>query len=115
MMGAFLDEYCRKNMIKLNQSFKDKDEAIRYCGQVLLEAGCIDSGYIDAMIERNDSLSVYMGNFIAIPHGTDEAKALVKRLELQLFRYLAVLSLEQMMIRRLQQCFLELQVLATSI
>ncbi|MCH4169188.1 MAG: PTS sugar transporter subunit IIA [Streptococcaceae bacterium] len=68
-----------KNMIKLNQSFKDKDEAIRYCGQVLLEAGCIDSGYIDAMIERNDSLSVYMGNFIAIPHGTDEAKALVKK------------------------------------
>lgn len=26
------------------------------------------------MVERDNMLSVYMGNFIAIPHGTDEAK-----------------------------------------
>ncbi len=31
------------------------------------------------MIERDQSLSVYMGNFIAIPHGTEEAKKLVKK------------------------------------
>jgi PTS system mannitol-specific IIA component len=34
---------------------------------------------VEAMIERNKLVSVYMGNFIAIPHGTDEAKKYVKK------------------------------------
>ena len=57
------------DMIELNRSFKTKEEAIRYCGQMLVEAGCVDE----------EMLSVYMGNFIAIPHGTDEAKKYVKK------------------------------------
>ena len=40
----------------------------------LVEAGYVDPEYVNAMIERDAMLSVYMGNFIAIPHGTDEAK-----------------------------------------
>ena len=40
----------------------------------LVEAGCVEPAYIEAMIERDQLLSVYMGNFIAIPHGTEEAK-----------------------------------------
>lgn len=67
------------DMIELNQSFTTKEEAIRFCGKKLFEAGCIEADYIDAMIERNNLLSVYMGNFIAIPHGTDEAKRYVKK------------------------------------
>ena len=67
------------DMIELNQTFATKEEAIRFCGKKLFEAGCIEADYIDAMIERNDLLSVYMGNFIAIPHGTDEAKRYVKK------------------------------------
>ncbi|MGE9502385.1 PTS sugar transporter subunit IIA, partial [Escherichia coli] len=66
-------------MIELNRSFKTKEEAIRYCGQKLVEAGCVDEDYIDAMVERDNMLSVYMGNFIASPHGTDEAKKYVKK------------------------------------
>ncbi|MDS3010236.1 PTS sugar transporter subunit IIA, partial [Streptococcus pneumoniae] len=49
-------------------------EAICYCGQVLYEGGYVNEDYIEAMIERDKELSVYMGNFIAIPHGTDAAK-----------------------------------------
>lgn len=67
------------DMIELNKSFKTKNEAIRFCGQKLVDAGCVEESYIEAMIERNDMLSVYMGNFIAIPHGTDEAKKYVKK------------------------------------
>ncbi|MGM9903253.1 mannitol-specific phosphotransferase enzyme IIA component [Enterococcus sp. 10A9_DIV0425] len=66
-------------MVELNQSFATKDEAIRYCGQKLVEAGCVEEPYIEAMVERDEMLSVYMGNFIAIPHGTDEAKKFVKK------------------------------------
>ncbi|AUT06194.1 PTS sugar transporter subunit IIA [Streptococcus parauberis] len=61
-------------LIKLNQSFNDKEEAIRYCGQLLFENGYVEEDYIQAMIDRNNELSVFMGNFIAIPHGTDIAK-----------------------------------------
>ena len=67
-----------KNLIKLNQSFDSKEEAIRYCGRQLFEAGHVNESYIDAMIQRDRELSVYMGNFIAIPHGTDSAKNEVK-------------------------------------
>lgn len=64
----------RPELIKLNQAFATKEEAIRYCGKVLFEAGHVNEAYIDAMVQRNEELSVYMGNFIAIPHGTDAAK-----------------------------------------
>ncbi|WP_438836468.1 PTS sugar transporter subunit IIA [Streptococcus pluranimalium] len=63
-----------KELIKLNQSFDSKEEAIRYCGNLLKDGGYVNSSYVDAMIARNEELSVYMGNFIAIPHGTDDAK-----------------------------------------
>ena len=68
-----------KDMIFLNQRFENKEEAIRFCGEKLVEAGCVEDSYIDAMVERDANLSVYMGNFIAIPHGTDEAKKYVKK------------------------------------
>ncbi|MDW8758898.1 PTS sugar transporter subunit IIA [Streptococcus suis] len=64
----------QQNLIKLNQAFATKEEAIRYCGRQLVQAGHVNEAYIEAMIERNEELSVYMGNFIAIPHGTDAAK-----------------------------------------
>ena len=63
-----------KHLIKLDKQFSNKEEAIRYCGQVLYEGGYVNENYIEAMIERDKELSVYMGNFIAIPHGTDAAK-----------------------------------------
>ncbi len=66
-------------MILLDQEFANKEEAIRASGQLLVDAGCVEEGYVDAMIERNKLVSVYMGNFIAIPHGTDEAKRYVKK------------------------------------
>lgn len=67
------------DMIALNQHFSNKEEAIRFCGELLEKAGCVEHDYIDAMVARDAMLSVYMGNFIAIPHGTDEAKIHVKK------------------------------------
>ena len=63
-----------EKLIKLNQAFENKEEAIRYCGRLLVEAGHVNEAYVDAMVQRDADLSVYMGNFIAIPHGTDAAK-----------------------------------------
>lgn len=69
----------KRPSIHLNQAFNTKEEAIRFCGEQLWKADCIEKDYIDAMIERNNDVSVYMGNFIAIPHGTEEAKKYVKQ------------------------------------
>ena len=64
----------QKNLIQLGKSFETKEAASTFCGQQLLEGGYVTADYIPAMLQRNEELSVYMGNFIAIPHGTDAAK-----------------------------------------
>lgn len=69
----------KKEMILLNQQFNTKEEAIKASGKLLVDNECVDSEYIDSMLERNEMVSVYMGNFIAIPHGTDESKKYVKK------------------------------------
>ena len=51
-----------ENSILLNQSFEDKIAAIRKAGKMLEDRGCVDPEYIDAMIERDEKVSVYIGN-----------------------------------------------------
>lgn len=67
-----------KENILLNQSVESKEEAIRLTGSILVEKGYVDSDYIDKMLEREELTSTYMGNFVAIPHGTEESKQFVK-------------------------------------
>lgn len=64
-----------------------KEEAIREAGSLLVQAGSVREEYIDAMLERENSVSTYMGNFLAIPHGTNEAKDSIMRSALSLVRY----------------------------
>jgi PTS system mannitol-specific IIA component len=64
-----------------------KDEAIREAGGLLVAAGAVSPAYVDAMLEREASVSTYMGNFLAIPHGTNEAKDAISRSALSLVRY----------------------------
>ncbi|MDF2649616.1 MAG: subunit of mannitol transporter [Paenibacillus sp.] len=65
------------NKIKLNAKPKDKFEAIRMAGQLLVDAGHSSAAYIDKMLEREQTLSTYMGNGLAIPHGTQDSKSLI--------------------------------------
>ncbi|KAB8139387.1 PTS mannitol transporter subunit IICBA [Gracilibacillus oryzae] len=65
--------------IFLNQEFASKEEAIRFAGEVLVKAGYVEESYIDAMVERDNMTSTYMGNHVAIPHGTEQAKKAVLR------------------------------------
>lgn len=67
------------NMIRLAQDVPTREQAIRMAGQLLVDGGCVESAYIDSMIDRNNDISTYMGNFIAIPHGTDEGKKHIKK------------------------------------
>ena len=64
--------------IVLNQQMATKEEAIRLRVKCLVDKGYVESSYIEKMLEREEMTSTYMGNFVAIPHGTDDAKKEVK-------------------------------------
>lgn len=67
-----------EKLIRINQAVKTKEDAIRMAGQLLVDNGNVDAPYIDSMLARNRDVSVYMGNFIAIPHGTEDGKQYIK-------------------------------------
>lgn len=62
-------------------------DAITEAGQLLVAAGAVDSSYVDAMHEREKSVSTYMGNGLAIPHGTNEAKGAIRKTGISFVRY----------------------------
>ncbi|MED0686993.1 PTS sugar transporter subunit IIA [Anoxybacillus ayderensis] len=68
-----------KENIVLDADVKTKEQAIQLAGRILVERGYVEESYIDKMFEREALTSTYMGNFVAIPHGTEEAKKLVKQ------------------------------------
>lgn len=63
-----------KELIELGATAKNKEGAIRLVGNLLVESGAVNKDYIESMLEREKTVSTYMGNFIAIPHGTDNSK-----------------------------------------
>jgi mannitol PTS system EIIA component len=67
-----------KENIILNASVGSKEEAIKLTGSILVEKGYVESSYIEKMLEREELTSTYMGNFVAIPHGTEDSKEMVK-------------------------------------
>ena len=73
--------------VKVPGDAATKDDAIREAGQLLVDAGAVTPAYVDAMFEREKSVSTYMGNYLAIPHGTNEAKDSITRSALSLVRY----------------------------
>ncbi|NAW60334.1 MULTISPECIES: PTS mannitol transporter subunit IICBA [unclassified Vibrio] len=60
--------------IHLGLKARNKDEAIRYAGNKLVEMGYAEPEYVDAMFEREKLVPTYLGESIAVPHGTVEAK-----------------------------------------
>jgi mannitol PTS system EIICBA or EIICB component len=71
----------------LNGSATDRDSAIDEAGKLLLDRGSVDMGYIHAMHEREESVSTYMGSFLAIPHGTNAAKDHILHSGVSIVRY----------------------------
>lgn len=65
--------------VRLGAAASDKADAIRQAGALLLEAGCVTPAYIAGMLERERSMSTYLGNGIAIPHGQFESRSEVRR------------------------------------
>ncbi len=71
------DDLLLEENIFIGQEFDSKEDAIRFAGEALVKAGYVEESYVDAMIERDNITSTYMGNNVAIPHGTEDAKKAV--------------------------------------
>lgn len=69
----------KEENVILNVKVDNQIEAIEKAGQVLVDQGYVQPDYIEAMLEREKSISTYLGNNIAIPHGTEQSKLLVKQ------------------------------------
>ena len=62
---------------KVEQSIS-KEEAINRVGQMLVDSGFVEKEYINLMQEREVIVTTYIGNHLAIPHGTSESQTLIK-------------------------------------
>ena len=67
------------NQVQLKASPANKLEAIRAVGNLLVQSGCIQPGYIESMFGREQVANTYLGNGITIPHGLPKDRELINR------------------------------------
>ncbi|MCW1874073.1 fused PTS fructose transporter subunit IIA/HPr protein [Erwinia sp. INIA-01] len=75
------------NAIKPGAQASDKQDAIRQVAAALTAAGNVGEGYVNGMLAREQQTSTYLGNGIAIPHGTTDTRDLVLKTGVQVFQF----------------------------
>ncbi|MFU9136488.1 fused PTS fructose transporter subunit IIA/HPr protein [Erwinia tasmaniensis] len=66
---------------------ENKEDAIRQVAAALTRAGNVGEGYVDGMLAREQQTSTYLGNGIAIPHGTTDTRDLVLQTGVQVYQF----------------------------
>ena len=69
-----IQELLPASSIHLDAQASDRNDAVRQAGAALVAAGAASEPYVEAMLEREGTLSTYVGEGIAMPHGTVTAK-----------------------------------------
>ena len=65
----------------------DKEEAIRQVAAALVQAGNVADGYVNGMLAREQQTSTFLGNGIAIPHGTTDTRDQVLKTGVQVYQF----------------------------
>lgn len=73
--------------IHMGATASDKQDAIQQVAAALAAAGCVSPAYVDGMLQRELQTSTYLGNGIAIPHGTTDTRDLVLKTSVQVFQF----------------------------
>ncbi|MGR3806875.1 fused PTS fructose transporter subunit IIA/HPr protein [Pasteurella testudinis] len=76
-----------ENNIHLSASADNKQQAIEMAANALAQDGYVEAGYLQGMLAREQQTSTFLGNGIAIPHGTLETRAMVKKTGVQIFQF----------------------------
>lgn len=62
------------NNIILDLKSESKFDAIERAGKLLIDNGYVNSNYIEGMKKREEVVSTFLGNGVAIPHAINEYK-----------------------------------------
>ena len=73
--------------VRIHSGSVAQDEALQEATDILVAAGAVTPAYVDAMKQREETVSTYMGNGLAIPHGTNETKEAILSSGLSVVRY----------------------------
>lgn len=65
--------------VRLGARATDKTDAIRQAGELLVQGGRVEPPYVEGMLAREQTMSTYLGNGVAIPHGQHENWEHVRR------------------------------------
>ena len=72
-----MTEILSKETIRLQAEAVSKEDAIKQAGELLVQSGCVHLDYIKGMLEREKTMSTYVGNGVSIPHGQFDDLSLV--------------------------------------
>ncbi|QIG38346.1 PTS sugar transporter subunit IIA [Microbacterium sp. 4R-513] len=73
--------------VRIHSGGASREDAMKEAADILEAAGAVTSAYFDAMQQREQTVSTYMGNELAIPHGTNETKQTILASGLSVVRY----------------------------
>jgi mannitol PTS system EIIA component len=75
--GQALVDLLSPDRVLFGRSARDWEDAVRQVGAVLVGAGAVPDAYVEAMVERDRDVSTFIGEGVAIPHGTLAGRDLV--------------------------------------
>ena len=73
--------------VRTGLSAADKYAAIRMAGEQLVSRGCVRADYVDAMLAREEVVTTYIGEGVAIPHGVGSAKQFIQKTGLAVLQF----------------------------
>ena len=73
--------------ITLAASAESKVRAITRIADKMVVDGLVETEYLQGMLDSEQQTSTYLGNGIAIPHGTTETRGLVKQTGIKVFQF----------------------------
>jgi PTS system mannitol-specific IIC component len=77
----------RPDDVRTGLAAPDKYTAIKMAGNQLVTQGSVDAAYVDAMLEREDVVTTYIGEGVAIPHGVGTAKQYIHKTGLAVLQF----------------------------
>ena len=73
--------------VRIHPGSATQEAALQEATDILVAAGAVTPAYLDAMRQREQTVSTFMGNGLAIPHGTNDAKDTILASALSVVRY----------------------------
>lgn len=77
----------RIESVRIHPGSATREEAMKEAADLLQATGSVTADYFAAMQAREETVSTYMGNELAIPHGTNETKQAILESGLSVVRY----------------------------